>query len=122
MRIKHPNIIQPEQIITTDLYLVILPELLSLNIALDVNHSTASKLLNMSYDLANGLQFLHDSGIAHMDIKPANLVYHLKTFTLQIIDFNSAMWVRGMDEMVMGYWGTLPWMALGWYNLYAPHA
>lgn len=116
IHVKHPNIIEPEEIIrNSDQYLVILPELLSLDLALDPNSSTISKLYGMSHDLANGLQFLHDSGIAHMDIKPSNLVYHPETFVLQIIDFNSVVWMKNPDEMISGHRGTFAWMAPGLY-------
>ncbi|KAF9066163.1 kinase-like domain-containing protein [Rhodocollybia butyracea] len=69
----------------------------------------------MSHDLANGLQFLHDSGIAHMDIKPRNLVYDPKTLVLQIIDFNAIVWVKNSDKVIRGRRGTTDWMAPGLY-------
>lgn len=129
MRVQHPNIILPEEIISTFVgwYLVVLPKLVSLNLALDLSHPLhpknpmINKFWGMSHDLASGLQFLHDLGIAHLDIKPSNLVYHPRTFVLQIIDFNSAVWVKNEDETISGHQGTLFWMAPGLYTLYAHH-
>ncbi|KAF9073553.1 kinase-like domain-containing protein [Rhodocollybia butyracea] len=104
-RVEHPNIIQPEEVFNAvDWDLVVLPELVPLSIVFEVNRSfkldskMSGKFLDMSNDLANRLQFLHDSGVAHMDIKPHNLVYHPKTFVLQIIDFNSAVWIKNPEE------------------------
>ena len=122
MQVDHPNIIKPEEVIwNTNQYLAILPELVALNLALDSKSLAISELQGMSHDLANGLQFLHDSGIAHMDIKPSNLVYHPKTFVLQIIDFNLAVWVKNPDDTISGRWGTLAWMAPGLYIFYTSH-
>lgn len=122
MQIAHPNIMKPEEVISTyEWNLVVLPKLVSLNFALDPHSSPTSKLQRMSYDLANGLHFLHHSGIAHLDIKPDNLVYHPKTFVLQIIDFNTAVWVKNADEKISGYRGTLAWTAPGWYILCVSH-
>lgn len=118
MRISHPNIIKPEEIISTcDWHLVILPELISLTLALDAKSSAVRKLQDMSYDLAHGLHFLHSSGITHLDIKPDNLVYHHKTFVLQIIDFNTAVWMKNLDVKLSDKRGTSDWMAPGWYHL-----
>lgn len=50
MQVEHPNIIKSEKVIhTSDWYLVILPELASLNLALDPNSSAVCKLQDMSY-------------------------------------------------------------------------
>lgn len=114
MRIAHPNVIKPEEIISTcDWHLVVLPELVSLTLALDAHSSVVGKLQDMSYDLANGLHFLHSSGIGRLDIKPDNLVYHHKTFVLQIIDFNTVVFMRSLDAKLPGNEGTLLWMAPG---------
>jgi serine/threonine protein kinase len=114
MHVGHSNIIHPEQIIIdSGLYLAVLPKLVSLDLALDTSSSAVSKFQSMSHDLASGLQFMHDLNIAHMDIKPSNLVYHPATFVLQVIDFNSVIWVKNLDETISGRRGTLAWMAPG---------
>ncbi|PCH38393.1 kinase-like protein, partial [Wolfiporia cocos MD-104 SS10] len=64
----------------------------------------------LSQDLAKGLTFIHKNGIAHLDIKPANLVY-TDEHRLQIIDFDIAVQVKDEDDLMCGYLGTEGWMA-----------
>ncbi|KAF9071566.1 kinase-like domain-containing protein [Rhodocollybia butyracea] len=64
----------------------------------------------MSEDLARGLDFLHKSGIAHLDIKPHNMVYD-QGFNLYLIDFDAAERVEGVDSTINQVRGTEPWMA-----------
>ncbi|THG99783.1 hypothetical protein EW145_g7200 [Phellinidium pouzarii] len=66
--------------------------------------------INLSRDLARGITFLHDRNIAHLDIKPDNLVY-TSEYRLQIIDFDTSVWVESEDEKIKGYIGSEGWMA-----------
>ncbi|KAI0247478.1 kinase-like domain-containing protein [Lactifluus subvellereus] len=68
------------------------------------------KFTQLGWDLIEGLAYLHEHGVAHLDIKPGNLVY-TDDFRLQIIDFNSAVRVGSEDDMVKGVYGTRGWMA-----------
>ncbi|THH10324.1 hypothetical protein EW145_g1403 [Phellinidium pouzarii] len=66
--------------------------------------------IDLSRDLARGITFLHDRNIAHLDIKPDNLVY-TSEYRLQIIDFDTSVWVESEDEKIEGYIGSEGWMA-----------
>jgi serine/threonine protein kinase len=68
------------------------------------------RFVQLSRDLAKGVTFLHDNNIAHLDIKPANLVYTLD-FQLQIIDFDTSIWVKNEDEKISGRVGSEGYMA-----------
>ena len=68
------------------------------------------KLVQYSCDLIKGLGYLHEHGIAHLDIKPRNLVY-AKQGPLQIIDFDSAVQVESENEEIEGLCGTRGWRA-----------
>ncbi|KAF5380205.1 hypothetical protein D9757_008188 [Collybiopsis confluens] len=49
--------------------------------------------------------------VAHLDIKPDNLVYHPDTFQLQIINFDVAVLLANHDQKISGCRGTEGWMA-----------
>ena len=68
------------------------------------------KYAQFGWDLIEGLAYLHKHGIAHLDIKPDNLVY-TDDLRLQIIDFDIAVRVKSEDDMIEGDCGTLDWMA-----------
>jgi serine/threonine protein kinase len=60
--------------------------------------------------LIKGLACLHKHNIAHMDIKPRNLVYDLAD-NLQIVDFDIAIQLEDENEEIDGYRGTRGWTA-----------
>ncbi|KAH9964012.1 kinase-like domain-containing protein, partial [Russula compacta] len=57
-----------------------------------------------------GLACLHEHGVAHLDIKPGNLV-HTDDCRLPIIDFGSAVRVGSEDDTAKGIYGTPGWVA-----------
>jgi serine/threonine protein kinase len=68
--------------------------------------------LDLSRDLTIGLSFLHKNGIAHLDIKPSNLVYTKESRPrLEIIDFDIAVQVQNEEEEIDEYCGSKDWMA-----------
>ena len=83
--------------------------------------SDSLRCAQFGWDLIEGLAYLHSHGVAHLDIKPGNLVC-TDDFRLQIIDFNSAVQVRHEDDMVKGVYGTRGWMApeIRPRNMYSP--
>ena len=48
---------------------------------------SAKSILRFSYHIMNGLKFLHEKEIAHLDIKPENIVVDLWNLKFKIIDF-----------------------------------
>jgi serine/threonine protein kinase len=44
--------------------------------------------------LINAVKYLHDKGIAHLDIKPENIIIKKETETLKLIDFGEAVVFR----------------------------
>lgn len=63
-------------------------------------------LPSFSDDLCRGVLYLHLQGIAHLDIRPDNLVVDGER--LLIIDFSES--VQGLDE-VEGFFGTVGYQA-----------
>jgi len=63
--------------------------------------------LDLSRDLIISLSFLHKNGIAHLDIKPSNLVYTNESRPrLEIIDFDIAVQVQNEEEEIDDYCGS----------------
>ena len=61
-----------------------------------------------------GVAFLHEHGVAHMDLKPANLLVDPKRSLsprLSIIDFGLSVFVESEKTEVTGYRGTPSWVA-----------
>ncbi|KAF9070294.1 kinase-like domain-containing protein, partial [Rhodocollybia butyracea] len=75
----------------------------------------------LSLDLASGLCFLHRHLVAHLDLKPDNLVpatdhpdslmFFATQPVLKIIDFNLAARVAREDELLTLFQGTEGYMA-----------
>ena len=97
---------------TRDWDWLILPKLLPI-VELSFNTAGAqlhARLVRYSHDLIKGLAYLHTHRVAHLDIKPNNLVC-TNHGPLQIIDFDSAVFVQNEDEKIKGLCGTHGWRA-----------
>lgn len=66
--------------------------------------------LQLSEDLLQGVAFLHEHHIAHLDIRLESLVY-TRDHRLQIINFDSAMLLPSTDALINEYRGTEGWTA-----------
>jgi len=69
-----------------------------------------SEAMDFSRQLIGGVAFLHCNGIAHLDIKPANLVAR-SSGQIYIIDFDISVCVDGPDALIDRWCGTPGWMA-----------
>ncbi|PFH53053.1 hypothetical protein AMATHDRAFT_105040, partial [Amanita thiersii Skay4041] len=56
-----------------------------------------------------GGSVMHEHEVAHLDLKPENLV--IREGDLQIVDFGPSFRVSGRKEVVKGFRGTRPWVA-----------
>jgi serine/threonine protein kinase len=66
-------------------------------------HSLARQFLE-------GVRFLHRHLVAHLDLKPDNIVVSART-RLRIIDFSVAVRVPRLESRIKGYQGTKGWVA-----------
>ena len=87
---------------------VLLPEATPLDdrFALEMTHDN---VVDFSRQLIEGVAFLHSQGIAHLDIKPPNIV--VVPNQLFIIDFDISVRVDGPDALIDRWCGTPGWMA-----------
>jgi Protein kinase domain len=62
-----------------------------------------------------GVAFIHENGVAHLDLKPGNVLVHGKCGSLSprlsIIDFGLSVLVESEETSVEGYCGTPSWVA-----------
>jgi len=68
-----------------------------------------SEFVAFSRQLIEGVGFLHCNGIAHLDIKPQNIIVRQRR--LLIIDFDISVYISGPDMLIDRYCGTREWMA-----------
>jgi serine/threonine protein kinase len=63
----------------------------------------------LGIQLLDGVKFMHRNYIAHLDLKPDNLV--VVRDVLHIIDFGLACRVSSYEDVLEGFRGTKPWVA-----------
>jgi len=61
--------------------------------------------------LFEAVDFMHRHGVAHLDLKPPNIIIPVKGGRLSIIDFNRSVRVSGVEEMFGGVVGTVGYLA-----------
>ncbi|KAJ2928829.1 hypothetical protein H1R20_g8123, partial [Candolleomyces eurysporus] len=83
----------------------------------DENSLRHKRVKQPCQSLINGVAYLHANRVAHLDLKPDNLLYDAAG-QLKIIDFDIAVLVRDEEEKIEGYRGTHGWTApeIGHYD------
>ena len=66
---------------------------------------------NLLRQVVEGFAFLHGHGVAHMDLKSANIIIDTSLERLYIIDFGLAHKVNGPEDTLSGFRGTKQWVA-----------
>jgi hypothetical protein len=89
---------------------LILPKLHTLCNELLIDSRGVSGREQLGWGLVKGLAYLHEHNIAHLDIKPDNLVCD-DDFRLKIIDFDIAIKVEDENTEIDEYCGTEDWTA-----------
>lgn len=68
-------------------------------------------IVRLGRQFIEGLAYLHQQRIAHLDLKPSNIVYECSTKNIWIIDLDCAVWCDGVEELVTTARGTIGWAA-----------
>ena len=68
------------------------------------------KTAGFAHQFLQGVQFIHDQLVAHLDLKPNNIVIRASG-KLYIIDFSVSVRVPRLDSRLTGYQGTRGWVA-----------
>ena len=87
---------------------IVLPEATPLNLAF-AYRMFRNNVVDFSQQLIEGVAFLHSQGIAHLDIKPQNIV--VVPNQLFIIDFDISVRVDSPSMLIDRWCGTPGWMA-----------
>ncbi|KAG2351092.1 kinase-like domain-containing protein, partial [Suillus spraguei] len=56
--------------------------------------------------LFEAVDFMHQHGVAHMDLKPNNILIPINGGRLTVIDFNRSLRVKGVEHRFHGIVGT----------------
>jgi serine/threonine protein kinase len=68
-------------------------------------------LWSLTRQLFEAVEFMHDHNVAHMDLKPANILVPSTYGRLTIIDFGISVRLRNKTELLQGYAGTQGYIA-----------
>ncbi|KAG2131741.1 kinase-like domain-containing protein, partial [Suillus clintonianus] len=61
--------------------------------------------------LFEAVDFMHQHGVAHMDLKPKNILIPVNGGRLTVIDFNRSLRVKGVEHKFRGIAGTPEYIA-----------
>ena len=65
---------------------------------------------SLAFQFLEGVRFLHHHKVAHLDLKPANVVI-TTTKQLKLIDFSISVMLPELESWIVGYRGTEGWAA-----------
>jgi serine/threonine protein kinase len=68
-------------------------------------------LWSVAKQLFEAVDFMHRHGVAHMDLKPQNILIPRNGGRLFIIDFNTSLRVKGIEQRIRGIVGTTGYTA-----------
>jgi serine/threonine protein kinase len=109
------HVIMLLNVITSDISdIIVMPWLLLLDVFL-VRYPDTNTAQAMWTQFLEGVHFLHEHNIAHLDLKPENALIGIPDLSLlphlSIIDFGLSVRVENEGTLVEGYCGTLSWSA-----------
>ncbi|KAF8494270.1 hypothetical protein JB92DRAFT_2818527 [Gautieria morchelliformis] len=108
------HIIELHEVISDGLdNIIVLPRLTPLSEALRRLNKFA--LATVPQQFLEGVQFMHQHNVAHLDLKTDNIVIEQSgpsgRLTAYIIDFDCSMMVEGVETTIKDMYGTPGWMA-----------
>ena len=89
-------------------HLILMPEGKSLSDT-NIKELSCSQVISLVKELLHGVQFMHHCHVAHLDLKPDNLI--INNDRLSIIDFGLARHFSSYDAVLKGFHGTDSWVA-----------
>ncbi|CAB4064107.1 Triple functional domain protein [Lepeophtheirus salmonis] len=100
----HPHIVEGFELFLTSSSDAIVMEMIHYSLPLfevlcQKTHYTEGNIQFYMTQLLKALEHIHSKGIAHLDLKPENLLLQTSTKTLKLIDFGSAQRLNDDDEV-----------------------
>ncbi|KAL3310545.1 Cell division protein kinase 1 [Cichlidogyrus casuarinus] len=120
--IKHPNIVNLEQVILENERLYLVFEFMNVDLKkyLDQHKKkglSGSLVQSFMYQMMQGLLFCHARRILHRDLKPQNVLVDMMKLTVKLADFGLARCfgipIRALTHEVVTLWYRAPEVLLG---------
>jgi len=74
-------------------------------------YNPSTHLWPVAKQLFEAVDFMHQQGVAHLDLKPPNILLPTDGGRLSIIDFNRSVRIKGVEHMFHGLVGTTGYIA-----------
>lgn len=101
-KLSHPNIVSCKEVIRIPSFIIVIMEYCQggdlLSILIMQKHITESECLRIARQILEGLDYIHNLGIAHRDIKLENIVFD-NYMTPKIIDFGFSTFVDKENQL-----------------------
>jgi len=112
--IKLLDVIKLDTELSSCCHVIVMPWQMTLTQCLEEKHFSIRRE-SLRIQFLEGVAFLHEHGIAHLDLKPGNVLVHGKSGSLSprlsIIDFGLSVFAESEETLVEGYRGTPSWAA-----------
>lgn len=82
----------------------------------EFDETTTTKLIPLFTQVLDAVGYLHENGVAHMDLKLENFIYNPGTNQLTLIDFGQALLLNDDEVRVTGLHGTTQYLPPEFYR------
>ncbi|KAH9180281.1 hypothetical protein EDB89DRAFT_2061996 [Lactarius sanguifluus] len=106
------DIIELNTELSSHCHIIVMPWQMTLTQCLEEKHFPLRRE-SLRVQFLEGIAFLHEHGVAHLDLKPGNILVHGSSGSLlprlSIINFGLLVIAESEETLVEGYRGTLSW-------------